>query len=156
MGMFILYVYFVLMALYNVVAGVFVHSVIKRSMAHEKEHKDSAGQTLYEIMRRGKSRVSNTSSEVTKEEFVGFLELPEMKNAVSALDLDVSEATAIFELLDPDRSRTVAVEDLAFGMARFARSVRSADTVPVLLATRRIMKEMKSVNTNITTRFDEL
>merc|ERR1740130_1934432 len=95
-------------------------------------------------------------AEVTKGEFKELLEMPEMKKAILALDLDTQEALAIFELLDPDQDKAVPLEELAHGCARFARMVRSADGVPVLLGVRRILKELKNTNLLLDTRCNAL
>lgn len=103
------YIAFALLALLNVVTGVFVEAALKSA----KEDRDSY--MLHHV--RDLFMVADQDGEGTLDwgEFEGQLEAEAMQEFFKSIDVDISEAKAIFHLLDVDDSGRIDLEEFLNG-----------------------------------------
>merc|ERR1711879_809541 len=107
--LFCLYISFAVLALLNVVTGVFVETAIKSAKRDEDmEMVDRLRQAFVETDVDG-------SGIITWDEFEDALDEPGMEKTFQALDLDLSEARSLFKLLDLDDNGTVAFDEFVLG-----------------------------------------
>jgi len=152
--LFVLFVFFIMILFMNVVTGVFVDSALKRAKRHEVENKYDEAE-MFKCMLK-KAELMNVDSLVSKTEFLEFLKTPYGTDQLTALGLETAEALGIYELLDKDGKHNVNIDVLAGGCARFTQPVRSADSVAMHLAMKKITKEQRMFAKFVQERFNAM
>jgi len=135
---FMMYTIFLLFVFLNAVTATFVESAFHTAKFHEKERNDLEAHKMKMALTLADQDGDGT---VTRDEFLKHLDSYEMKKTLDVLQLDRAEAVGIFELLDMNQSGVVQLDALTRGCERFTRPVRSVDSVAVLLASRRMVRE---------------
>jgi len=110
--LFTLYIAFTVLAMLNVVTGVFIESVMKNAAAEKEQHTINHLTGLF-----SKCDVSQ-DGEITWQEFERQLETKEMKEFFRTIDVDISNARSLFDLLDIDESGSVNAEEFMDGCLR--------------------------------------
>merc|ERR1712014_153386 len=128
---FIFYVFVMHFGVLNVVVGTFV------ATATEIASKDREALVKYEIrqMEGYTNRIKtffheadvDNSGTLSWEEFSAHLENRKVKAYFQALDLDVSQAHLLFELLDADGSDQVTIDEFLDGCMRLKGQAKSID-----------------------------
>lgn len=110
--MFALYIAFSLLALMNVVSGYFVQSALENTK-HENET------YMVTLVRQVLNKLDmDHDGEVTWTEFEDALEFKEMQEYFKTVDVDISDAPSLWNLLDVDGSGSIDAEDLLNGCVR--------------------------------------
>jgi len=124
---FALFVSFTMFSMLNVVTGIFVESALKNT----KEETDiDMVNHLYKVFGDACEPIAGMDCRITLEEFEGQLENPRLQAYFRSIDLDLSEARGLFELLDIDETGSIDVEDFVMGCLRLrgpAKSINLAD-----------------------------
>jgi len=115
---FALYIAFVVLAMMNVVTGVFVESALKSA----KEDRDS---TIITNMRDLFGKDGN--DQMTREDFLAMSMSAEMCDYFETLDVDPSEAELVFRLLDADGDGTVDQTEFMNGCLKLTGPAKSLD-----------------------------
>jgi len=115
---FCLYVAFMLFALLNVVTGVFVDTAINKT----KEQTD-----IFMINNVRELFGKCLDREMTWVEFNSKLDLPEMMRYFDFLDVDVSDARALFTLIDTDASGSIDCEEFLESCLRLKGPAKALD-----------------------------
>jgi len=132
------YIAFAILALMNVVTGVFVESAMQNSKNDEQ-------MTMVAKLREVFSSTDiDGSGLITYDEFNAALGDPGMEHIFAALDLDLSEARSLFRLLDTDRSGSVEVEDFVAGMLRLRGMASAMDMAIMIYESSRFQKRVKA------------
>ena len=107
--LFVLYIALTVLAVLNIVTGLFVNEALEHAMLDrdvrariELERRQSDMETLKEIF--AKVDVENTGR-ITLDQFVAYMEIPQVKALFAVMGLDISDAVAFFEALDVDGSQ---------------------------------------------------
>jgi len=130
------YIAFSVLALMNVVTGVFVDSVLVSA----KEDKDK-----YLI---ASARETVTALGIQSVDLKGFRLLvrnPGIVELFKNLDVDVLDAEAIFWLMDTDLSGTVDLEEFISGCLRLKGTARAIDNAMLIWEVRSLRKRMGTV-----------
>merc|ERR1712056_91943 len=95
---FSMYIAFAVLAMMNVVTGVFVESALLT--AKEDRERD----VMNQVRRLFSITDKDSSGTITWQDFMRQLDEPEMEKYFTSLDIDPSEARGLFLLLDTDES----------------------------------------------------
>lgn len=107
--LYCLYIAFTVLAMLNVVTGVFIESVMKNATAEKEQNTINHLNSLFsklDVSRHG---------ELTWEDFQRQLETKEMREFFRTIDVDIKHARALFDLLDMDESGSVNAEEFMDG-----------------------------------------
>mmetsp|Transcript_46365 Transcript_46365/g.132665 ORF Transcript_46365/g.132665 Transcript_46365/m.132665 type:complete len:107 (-) Transcript_46365:101-421(-) len=77
-------------------------------------------------------------SVITFPEFLDSLEQEEVRDYISALEVDVSDAKLFFQMLDRDHSGSVDIMEFTSGMRKFRGEAKSVDVHMMLYESRRL------------------
>lgn len=122
---FFLYILFATFAVMNVVAALFVESAIQRA-AQVKEI-----QQVDQAMRLFRSLDMNESGRITFNDLNQRLESQEVVDLFKSIDVDVSEARCLFEMLDADNNGSIEFEEFLGGCMRLQGPAKAIDLVLV-------------------------
>jgi len=139
---FMMYTIFLLFVFLNAVTATFVESAFTTAKLHEKERNELESHKMKLALALADQDGDGT---VTREEFLKHLDTYDMKKTLEVLELDRAEVVGIFELLDMHQCGVVPLDALTRGCERFTRPVRSVDSVAVLLASRRMVREFHTL-----------
>eukprot|EP00930_Biecheleria_cincta_P025624 TRINITY_DN18213_c0_g3_i1.p1 TRINITY_DN18213_c0_g3~~TRINITY_DN18213_c0_g3_i1.p1 ORF type:complete len:700 (-),score=141.93 TRINITY_DN18213_c0_g3_i1:127-2202(-) len=130
--LFICYITFAILAVFNIVTGVFVESAMGASQADRDAivQDEIAAQKAYlkAMEKLFEELDEDDSGTITLEELESRLRDPRVEAYFNALKLDVSDANIIFNLLDEDDSGELTREEFVEGCARLQGEARSLDT----------------------------
>jgi len=135
-AIFLFYIAFSLLALLNLITGVFVESAVKRG----KEDKDNY---LVQYVRGVFKKMEQTNARViTWEDFQASLDTNEMKELFKAMDLDISEAHCVFKILDLDDDGALDADEFLSGCLRLRGPAKTLDVLV-------LMREIRSMQNQI-------
>eukprot|EP00927_Polykrikos_kofoidii_P083602 TRINITY_DN8607_c1_g1_i1.p1 TRINITY_DN8607_c1_g1~~TRINITY_DN8607_c1_g1_i1.p1 ORF type:complete len:569 (+),score=76.11 TRINITY_DN8607_c1_g1_i1:123-1829(+) len=126
----IAYIAFTVFAMLNVVTGVFVERAMESAMSDKEDYMMS---TICDIFRRSHL---GAAGEITWEEFEASLCTDEMQAYFKAIDVGISEARSLFNLLDAEKSGSVNVVEFVSGCIRLTGHAKALDLALVLNETR--------------------
>merc|ERR1719221_685646 len=85
---------------------------------------------------------TDKSGTLSWEEFESHMQNTKIKAYFQTLDLDVSQAHLVFELLDADGSNEVTVEEFLEGIMRLKGGARSVDLNLMMLMQKKMCERM--------------
>eukprot|EP00931_Biecheleriopsis_adriatica_P043668 TRINITY_DN24959_c0_g1_i1.p1 TRINITY_DN24959_c0_g1~~TRINITY_DN24959_c0_g1_i1.p1 ORF type:complete len:613 (-),score=119.46 TRINITY_DN24959_c0_g1_i1:80-1918(-) len=121
------YVGFALLAVMNVVTGLFVQNAMERAAEVRQMSLVGHIRGLFETLDR------DESGRISFEELKQHLDQPAVKACFKAIDIHVSEASLLFEMLDADGSGEIDFREFVEGCMRLQGPARAVD---LLLASR--------------------
>merc|ERR1712151_657953 len=119
--LFSVYITFTVLAMLNVVTGVFIGSVMKHASDEKEERTRSGLKRLFRVL--GWSE----GEEISWEEYEAHLGSKEMKEFFRTIDVDIANATALFELLDSDNSGSLNSDEFLDGCLKIWQPCQSLD-----------------------------
>jgi len=123
----VLYIVFLLLAVLNVITGNFVQCSLDSAIEIKEMHRLNQARRMFISLDR------NESGSISLEELCEHLQDPEVKDFFATLDIDISEATSLFELIDLDNSGIIDFEEFLSGCMRLHGPSKATD---LLLVTR--------------------
>jgi len=143
-GLLLVYVAIMILALLNVVTGVFVNDSI------EFAQNDRDIRTLTEMKnKRAQARVlklifedmdTDRSGTITLGEFKTALESDEVQMLFAALGLDVSDAIGLFQILDADGDDALEIEEFVVGCEGIKGAATALDLMSLTTEVKRLKK----------------
>jgi len=133
---FSIYIAFSVLAVFNVVTGIFVETALIRS----KEDKD-----VYMVNQLRRVLIEadvDTNGMISWEEFESQLENTELQEYFKAIDVDVSEAKGLFRLLDISDSGEILAEEFLSGCIRLRGPAKALDMQILLHQTRQMSQKL--------------
>ncbi|CAE7421180.1 SCN4A [Symbiodinium natans] len=122
MGAFITaYVAFSVLAMMNVITGIFVENAATFS----KEDKDHY--VVSHVLNLFRKSNLNEKDELSLVEFQRMLETKELRELFQAVDVDVNDAESLFRLLDIDETGTLSPQELVDGWIRLRGPAKALD-----------------------------
>merc|ERR1719424_526470 len=118
---FCIYVAFVVLAIMNVVTGVFVESALKSA----KDDKDTV--IVNHMRELFGAEFSGGDSELDLLEFEGLADNPRLQAYFQTIDVDPSEAGIVFKLLDVENNGTLDEDELCNGCLKLAGPAKALD-----------------------------
>lgn len=158
--MFLAYIFFMYFGVLNVVVGTFVaHSVDVAAKDKEEIVKNEMNQLAdYARMVRDffVEADSDSSGTLTWEEFEVHMQDKRVKAYFQALQLDISQAHHLFELLDSDGSNEVTIDEFLKGCLRLKGQARNIDLNLLMLRNEKLSDLIHSFMRQSTTDFQNL
>lgn len=118
---FVMYITFALLAMMNVITGVFVESALGRAKEERERELQEQLRNLFTYAD------SDGSGQITWDEFENCLSQPKMAKVFGALGVNTQEARALFVLLDAEEEGSVAFEDFLSGCMKLKGTARAID-----------------------------
>lgn len=135
---FAAYIAFALLALMNVVTGVFVQTALQNAKEEEDLFLTDQIEKLFEIQDK------ETKKRITLEEIEARLMNPETAADWKAINVQATEAKYLFDLLDIDESGEIGFEEFLGGCLRLHGTAKSFDLLTVMQETRSLAKNWTS------------
>lgn len=143
---FAAYIAFTLLAMMNVITGIFVESALKIAERQKDSDFSLHVQHLFHMF-----DTSNTSL-ITQDEYESQMESAELQSYMADIGIDPGEAKLLFKYMDSDRSGTIDAASLVSGLVRLRAGAKFMDVMT-------LMKEMEDQNrrfTDFETNFREM
>jgi len=119
---FSLYVAFAVLAVFNVITGVFVESALKSA---KKGTEQVLVNNMHQLFQEEDGSYNRTTMSFSI--FMQNLETQEMKDYFEAIDVDPSDAAGVFRLIDADGSGAVTAEEFFNGSLALSGLARALD-----------------------------
>jgi len=137
-GLFALYIGFAVLAMLNVITGVFVESALTNTKIQDDIELVNNMRELF------KSIDFADAGQITWDQFKCQLAKPGMELYFKAIDLDVSEARGLFKLLDLDNSGSITVDEFVMGCLRLRGPAKAIDLATLMYDNRRILQRWRN------------
>ncbi|CAE7320757.1 pex6 [Symbiodinium pilosum] len=151
MRLLLIYVAFVVLAVLNVVTGVFVDNAFRcaekqRSLAIQKEM-DRQEQFVQQIRDFFAAMDQDDSGDVTPEELAEMLKDPTLSAYFRVLGFEIDDAARFINLLDKDKDGSISVEEFLRGCLKYrgmATAVDMHQCLRLVRQTQRSLVELRS------------
>lgn len=141
------YIFFTVLAVLNIITGVFVDTAIKSAQADRSEVIQEAVHKEDEAIKDVKAFFELTdldkNGSLTLDELRVQLERQVMRKHLATLGVEVSDAISIFRLLDIDKSGEITMEEFVFGCMQMKGSARSVDMVSLIHEHKRLKTQVE-------------
>lgn len=135
---FTAYITFTILALTNVVTGVFVEGALKSAKLEEEEL------VLETLTRMFMTCDSENEGQIPTEEFNERLKSDEMTKYLKSIDVDPGEANMLCRLLDNNNSGTIDYEEFVGGCLRIRGTSKAIDTIILLHEVNEVRRDFVS------------
>eukprot|EP00747_Dinoflagellata_sp_TGD_P186494 gnl/TRDRNA2_/TRDRNA2_43537_c0_seq1.p1 gnl/TRDRNA2_/TRDRNA2_43537_c0~~gnl/TRDRNA2_/TRDRNA2_43537_c0_seq1.p1 ORF type:complete len:637 (-),score=144.65 gnl/TRDRNA2_/TRDRNA2_43537_c0_seq1:87-1997(-) len=123
---FCLYIAFTMLAMMNVITGIFVESALENAQNEkDAEFQNTAG-LLFD------RSDENHNDHVSWEEFVKTMDDPDFQVYLEKLNIDSRDAKLLFHLLDSDASGEIEMRELLVGMVRLRAGAKFMDVMKLI------------------------
>merc|ERR1719491_927443 len=133
--MMVMFIAFVILSILNVVTGIFVQSAIERAGEVERLNKVDQARKLFKII-----DLDNNNG-ITFDELEAHLETPEVMDFFKGIDVDITDAKDLFDLLDFDGSGSLEFEEFLSGCIRLQGPAKALDMLIVHRDTRQAFEQ---------------
>jgi len=154
------YVFFIMMAVMNIITGIFVDTAIRSA---QNDHDEVIQEQLFEeqsklshLRRIFKDADTDGSGFITMDEFEAHLTNKEVRAHFGALDLNVDEAWGFFKLLDTDDSGAISIDEFVYGCMRMKGGATSIDIATLMHENKRMLRFWHSFVTLTHEEFDRI
>jgi len=134
------YVAFALLALLNIITGVFVENAMKSAKKDDDMYMLAHSRQLF-------LDLCNESGVITWEAFKTELHNPDLMNYFRAVDLSIDEAHFLFTLIDIDESGSLTPEEFVNGCLRLKGSARALDLAVLMREVVHTQRQLTAVST---------
>lgn len=135
--LFALYIAFSLLAMMNVITGIFVESALKNA---EKEKDAEFTETAHALFVLSDL---DQSGHISWDEFEMQIDEPRFRQYMQNFGIDPADAKLLFKLLDHDKSSSLELEELVDGLVRLRAGAKFMDIM-------KIMHEIERTNRKLT------
>eukprot|EP00928_Gymnodinium_smaydae_P069953 TRINITY_DN538_c0_g1_i4.p1 TRINITY_DN538_c0_g1~~TRINITY_DN538_c0_g1_i4.p1 ORF type:complete len:758 (-),score=146.96 TRINITY_DN538_c0_g1_i4:2328-4601(-) len=135
---FSLYVAFSILAMLNVVTGIFVDSVLQSAKKDKDLFMMNNARELFQ------TEDGQRSSSMSWAVFESKLQATQMQEFFRAIDVDLSEAKGLFHLLDLDGSGNISAEEFLNGALRLRGAAKALDLALLIQEVRQIKRWIAS------------
>jgi len=155
---FMFFVAFCVVGLFNVVTGVFVDSAVCSRTEDEvvQSYFDDLKNTTTEIKRFFKSADQDSSGTLTYDEFEQHLQNPMVKAYFKGLEIDPEEASIIFTILDNDRNNEILIEEFVNGTMKLKGAATKLEIMTMMYDNTRQSLKLDALCEYLVQQFDTL
>lgn len=157
---FILYVFFTILGVFNVLIGLFVDRAFDSSKMDKDIVLQAENERTETFMREVKQMFLEMDTDdvgyITKEQFLSAQDDSRMMSYMQMHQLNMIEPTFFFQMLDKDGSNSINLEELIVGMMRFGGQARASDVMTLTVLIRGLREEMKHSSQNTQERLAQL
>jgi voltage-gated sodium channel len=140
--LFCIYILFTVLAMLNVVTGVFIDSVMSNATKAKEQATISHVQHLFHRLDM------QHQGEITWDMFETCLQEKEMQEFFKTIDVDIEQAKSLFELLDLDESGSVDINEFMDGCLRIWAPAKGLDLRMILRDVNRLAAMIKYMGTH--------
>lgn len=134
---FSMYIAFCLLAMMNVVIGVFVESVLL-STKNDKDHfLVSNAREIFKTLDGG------ANGEMTLDDFLRKVDTPEMHEFFKGINVDPSEAQSLFDLIDLDGSGSIDAEEFLRACVRLRGPAMALDAAVLVQRVSQVASDLQ-------------
>jgi len=159
-GIFTFYIFFMVFGVLNVVVGTFVETaadvarrdqdaIIENQLAQVREYAKNIRAFFYQADK-------DRSGFLSFSEFEHHLSDERVKAYFNSLDLDVSQAKLLFQLLDSDQGGAIAIDEFIGGCMRLKGEARSIDVNLLLYQNDNLISKVERLCDKIALKVDKL
>mmetsp|Transcript_25267 Transcript_25267/g.58664 ORF Transcript_25267/g.58664 Transcript_25267/m.58664 type:complete len:711 (-) Transcript_25267:34-2166(-) len=138
--LFLIFIFFVYLAVLNVVTGLFCQTAIEMA---QSDHQDLVHHFILEKQRFVKSLASlfrewdtSKDGEITLTEFEDHLNDEKMRAFLRALEIDIEDSWTLFKLLDKDKGGSVNLDEFVDGCLRLKGPAKSMQVHQIMYENR--------------------
>jgi len=135
-ALFLLYISLTVLAMLNVITGVFCQSAMdgaqKDSDILVQEYMQNKNRLIGRVRELFDTIDSSGKGHITMEDFEQNLDSPSMKAYFESLDLDAQDAWTLFKLLDDQETYAIDCEDFIMGCMRLKGGAKAIDLARVI------------------------
>jgi len=135
--LFTFYIAFVLLAMMNVVTGVFTETALLSAKKDKDIYMVNHVRDLFHSLDLDESGM------ITWNEIEAQMNTPEFQEYFKAIDVDVSEAQGLFKLLDLNDHGEISADDFLNGCIRIRGPARALETMLLLRETSRVAERQR-------------
>jgi len=143
---FVLYIFFVIFGVLNIVTSMFVDSAQQVSMKDREimiqNEQAVERQRFLHIERFFMEADADASGFLSWEEFEGYLSDPDVRAYFKTMELDVSQAKALWILLDTDETNALSIGEFVEGCMRLRGNARSLDVALLLYENEKMISRL--------------
>eukprot|EP00747_Dinoflagellata_sp_TGD_P082645 gnl/TRDRNA2_/TRDRNA2_161771_c1_seq2.p1 gnl/TRDRNA2_/TRDRNA2_161771_c1~~gnl/TRDRNA2_/TRDRNA2_161771_c1_seq2.p1 ORF type:complete len:309 (+),score=54.66 gnl/TRDRNA2_/TRDRNA2_161771_c1_seq2:1-927(+) len=147
---FAFYIAFVVLALMNVVTGVFVESALKTQQEHEETT------TMNSVDKIFREIDLDESGKMSWTEFEAQLAMKDVQDHLADVNVRIEDAKALFNMLDWDNSGDVSYSEFLNGVLRLRGVAKSIDVITLLHESRHCWDELSQHVTRVDTQLAKL
>jgi len=140
----LVYIFFCIFSVLNIVTGVFVDGAIElarqdRSMlvVKQAQSREASASHLIEVLR---DMDTDANDSISKHEFYSALQREDIVQYMDALSVDSTEAELLFHLLDKDGDGEVDIPEFVDGMQRLKGEAKSFDLHMMMHSNRQVLR----------------
>jgi len=157
LGMFLFYIFFMVIGVLSIVVGAFVETAAElsrrdRDSVIENEIKETQ-QMAADIRSFFEDADRDASGQLSQKELENHLQDPRVKAYFASLDIEVSQASDLFSLLDVDDSGDISLEEFLDGCMRLHGSASSMDVNLLLWEIEKLMCKVCAFSKDVEARF---
>jgi len=134
--LFLVYISFTVLAVLNVVTGVFCQSAMEGAQKDAdmliQEHLQNKSRLMERVRKLFDVIDSHGKGHITIKDFERNLDSPSMKAYFESLDLDPEDAWTLFKLLDNQETYAIDCEDFVMGCMRLKGGAKAIDLAKVM------------------------
>jgi len=145
---FIFFIFVMHFGVLNVVMATFVAATAQIASKDRdqivKNEIAKMGDYMGKVTEFFKEADSDGSGSLSWDEFQSHMEKPHVKAYFQALDMDVSQAHNLFEMLDADSSNSVNVDEFIEGCVRLRGAAKSVDVSMILMQCKKVSGQLEA------------
>jgi voltage-gated sodium channel len=147
---FACYIAFAVLAMMNVVTGVFVESALQGST------QDKESQIMETLENLFIEFDMDDTGKIHEAEFLHMISNPNTAQQFKALDVTTHQAKSLFHLIDVDRSGVIDIEAFIMSCLRLRGNARAADMTTLIYELKRFMAKWQSHAVNLESALSKL
>jgi len=145
---FICYIFFTVFSMLNIITGIFVDSAMASAQNDHDEviqaQMEDEESTLRQLTKIFQDADTDESGTLCLLELENHFQAPRVAAHLASMGLAVSEARAMFTLLDGDSSGNVGIEEFVFGCLRMKGNARSIDLQTLMYENKKMIHKNSS------------
>lgn len=138
--MFLSFAFFAIVAFYNSITAMCVQGCLARVQRNELDTKSTESVKLAAVLSK-----TDKGSNCNWGQLNQNLDDPMVHGHLDRLGLDISDARGLCKLMSRGDKQPVNMGEFARACVKFTRTVRGVDFLPVLLANKRILQEVRDL-----------
>jgi len=149
-AVFLVYIALMVLALLNIVTGIFVNDSIEVAQSDRELRTISLlhrnAETINRLKEMFREIDEDCSGSISLDEFMSSLSKTEVRLALEALGVDLANAVRLFETLDVDGDRQLEIDEFVMGCSALCVSAKTLDMEMLKSQNKKIMKKVALIN----------